>query len=201
MEHEVTYFRRESAFGRLTRSGPLQWVDSVRIAAGVADELARAHACGTVHGAVSPQHVLLGATDQPVLTGFGDTPPAIESTDAIPELLHTAPEVLDGDRPRPAADIYSLGATLHHLLTGLPPFPLRPQDTFASWFVRIVMQPAPALPAHLPADLRRLVGSALAKDRFDRPTSATEFATRLRHLLPVVGVGRAIPMRRRPPES
>jgi len=198
MEHEVIQLRGESVFDRLQRSGPMPWVQSARIGVTVADSLESAHRRGQVHGCVRPQHILLGGDDRAVLGGFSELPdPArrAESPDAIPQLLHTAPEVLDGDPPRPGADIYSLAATLHHLLTGHPPFPLRAQDSFASWFIRIVTQPAPALPEHIPPGLRRLIGQALAKDRADRPDSAAEFAAGLRRLLP--GTCGVIPLRRR----
>jgi serine/threonine protein kinase len=151
---------------------------------------------------VRPQHVLLGRDDKPVLRGFTEPPGPpvpVASPESIAYLLHTAPEVLDGDPPRPAADIYSLAATLHHLVTGHPPFPVHPHDSFASWFIRILTQPAPALPEHVPPGLRRLVGQALAKDHTDRPASAGEFAVRLRRL--VSGTAAVIPLRRRPRQS
>jgi serine/threonine protein kinase len=222
MEPEVINRCRESVLDRLQRSGPMPWEQAVRIAATVADCLAVAHDRGQVHGCVRPQLVLLSTNGLPRLTGFaaaadastGSTgkiaarsPEGMTSLQARPvgrtaspeeiaDLLHTAPEVLDGDRPDPAADIYSLAATLHHLVTGQPPFPLHVHDSFASWFIRIVTQPAPALPEHVPPGLRRLVGQALAKDRTDRPACAAEFAARLRRFLP--GPAVVIPLRRRP---
>jgi serine/threonine protein kinase len=198
MESEVIHISRESVFDRLQRFGPLPWEQSVRIGATVADCLATAHRRGLVHGCVRPQHVLLGANDQPRLCGFTEIAGPAQpggSPESIARLMHTAPEVLDGDPPRPAADIYSLAATLHHLVTGHPPFPLRAHDSFASWFIRIVTQPAPALPEHVPPGLRRLIGQALAKDRTERPASAAEFAAGLRRLVP--GTATVIPLRRR----
>jgi serine/threonine protein kinase len=201
MEPEVIRLCRESVADRLQRSGPLPWEQSVRISATVADSLAVSHQRGQVHGRVSPQHVLLGENDRALLCGFVETSgpttcPQSAAAVAVAALLHTAPEVLDGDPPQPASDIYSLAATLHHLLTGHPPFPLRAQDTFASWFVRTVTHPAPTLPGHLPPGLRRLVGQGLATDRTDRPAGAAEFAAGLRRLLP--GDGTRIPPRRHP---
>jgi serine/threonine protein kinase len=197
MEHEVIRLCRESVLDRVQRSGPLPWAQSARIGVTVADALATAHARGKVHGRIRPQYILLSVDGRAVLGGFAEIPhPARCAPESIPDLLHTAPEVLDGDPPRPATDIYSLAATLHHILTGHPPFPLRAQDSFASWFIRIITQPAPALPEHIPPGLRRLIGEALAKDRADRPASAAEFSARLRRLLP--GTSAVVPLRRRP---
>jgi putative cell wall-binding protein len=75
---------------------------------------------------------------------------------------YTAPEVLDGQPPTPAADIYGFAATLLALLTGRPPGDVRPPwDGIDPTTVEVVergLRPGLALePQRRPASARELV--------------------------------------------
>ena len=89
-------------------------------------EIARAlgylHRRGIVHGDVKPQNaVLAGAAGErrALLVDLG-----LADVEAVSRgsLEYAAPEVLEGAAPGPAADLYSLGVTLHELLSGTNPF-------------------------------------------------------------------------------
>ena len=43
-------------------------------------------------------------------------------------LVHAAPELLGGQSPGPASDLYALASTMYELLAGAPPFWLRDED-------------------------------------------------------------------------
>lgn len=107
----------------LASHGPLPAV----LAAYVARELARAlgavHAAAVLHRDVSVANVMLGADGTVRLIDFSL---ATETADVADEVRGTlgalAPEVVRGEPPGPAADLFGLGVVLVHALTGASPF-------------------------------------------------------------------------------
>lgn len=86
----------------------------------LAGALAALHAAGVVHGDVSPGNVLFTAEGKPVLSDFEAArlvgeghPPLVAGTSGF-----VAPEVVAGDLPGEAADVFSLGALAWFALTG-----------------------------------------------------------------------------------
>lgn len=141
--------------------GHLSAGETVTVLAPVARALAGLHAAGVVHGDVSPGNVLLELNGRPVLADLGVSSVAGSGPD---ELWGTqgfvAPEVLDGQRPGPAADVYAVGALAWWCATGEPPGP------------GALRAPVDEVLPHLPEAWRRLTASALAGDPGARPSAA-----------------------------
>lgn len=132
-----------------------------RIGVEVASALAALHAAGVVHSDVKPGNILL-ARDGAKLTDFGiaraadDTATLTQPGVTLGTPAYAAPETLSrGDRSA-AADVYSLAATLHELLTGS-----RWNTTVGSTQV---------MP---PGEWANVLGPALSARPADRPTAAT----------------------------
>ncbi len=85
-----------------------------------------AHDSGVVHGDISPSNVLL-TEDRVVLTDFGiaalEKETGSSTLPIIRSAAYLAPERMRGEKPTPASDLWSFGATLYCAVEGRPPYP------------------------------------------------------------------------------
>jgi len=107
--------------GRLTpdEAAPLLWQ--------AADALVAAEQAGIAHRDVKPSNILVDRDGNAKLTDFGiariATDPTLTQTGMVTgSPAYLAPEIATGGRSDEAADVWSLGATLFHLLAGRPPY-------------------------------------------------------------------------------
>ncbi|GAB0107115.1 hypothetical protein JMUB6875_61070 [Nocardia sp. JMUB6875] len=121
-----------SDVARALREGPMHPARAVRIVAETAAALDHAHETGILHRDVKPANILLaeGRPERVLLTDFGIAKALDESRqltqhgEILASFQYAAPERLT--RPGevdPRADVYSLGCTLFHMLTGEAPYP------------------------------------------------------------------------------
>lgn len=107
-------------------NGPLSPQRAAEVGARLLDALSAAHDAGVLHLDVKPQNVLLDDKGRPVLTDFGIASVTGATAPQTKALLGTvgyvAPERLAGAQPGPAADLWSLGATLYFAVEGRPAF-------------------------------------------------------------------------------
>src|SRR5438477_65476 len=113
------------------------------------------------------------AATQPERVGPGL--PGSRATHATPE--YVAPEVITGQPPRPATDVYALGIVLYELLCGRSPY----RGGGVSEVLWRHATCVPVRPAGLPEPLWRAILDCLAPDPDERPAPAA-LATRLRGL-------------------
>ena len=132
-EHEgepclvLEYMASRSLATVLAERGSLPTADVARIGRQVASALAAAHAAGIVHRDVKPGNILIGDTGLAKITDFGVSRAAGDATVTQTGMMagtpaYLAPEVARGQEPTPAADVFSLGATLYAAVEGHSPF-------------------------------------------------------------------------------
>jgi tRNA A-37 threonylcarbamoyl transferase component Bud32 len=107
--------------------GPLPPDQVAQLGLRVLAALVCAHESGVLHRDVKPGNVLLGPGSQVVLTDFGmaiadGSPTLTTSGILIGSPSYLAPERARGATATPAADLWSLGATLYAAVEGRPPF-------------------------------------------------------------------------------
>jgi serine/threonine protein kinase len=135
--------------GQLVREqGRLSPDEAAPLLLQVADALVAAHAAGIAHRDVKPSNILIDRLGRVKLTDFGiariTSDPSLTQTGMVtgsPSYL--APEIATGRGGDEAADVWSLGATLFHLLAGRPPYDMT--DNVLAGLYRMVNEEPPRL--------------------------------------------------------
>lgn len=172
----MTYYPKASLAERARRER-LAVAEVLRIGIQIGSAVETAHRAGLLHRDIKPANILTSQYGTPGLTDFGI---AAQMADADEEdqgvsVPWSPAETLYASRPASArSDVYSLAATLWHLLVGRSPFEIPGGDnsTFAL-MRRIRDNPAPATGRpDVPASLDRLLQAAMSKDPASRPATA-----------------------------
>jgi serine/threonine protein kinase len=174
--------------GLIAERGHLAADELTPIAEQVARALAAAHAHGIVHRDVKPSNILLTQNGVAKLSDFGvaraQADASLTQTGMVTgSPAYLSPEVASGRPATSASDVWSLGATLFHALSGQPPYAVG--DNVLGAMYRIVNEEPPRLDAD--DDLAALVTSMMQRDPDARPTMAwieERAATRSVHDVP-----------------
>jgi serine/threonine-protein kinase len=151
---------------------------TLSIIAQTARALAVAHAQGLVHRDVKPGNLLITPDGRVKVTDFGiarlaDQVPLTQTGQVMGTAQYLAPEQATGQTATGSSDIYSLGVIGYECLSGHRPFSGESQIAIA---LAQVNDAPPPLSETLPAPVRALLMSMLAKDPKDRPANAIKLA-------------------------
>ena len=152
--------------------------------------LDEAHRIHLVHGDLSPEHVFIDQTGRLFTTDFGigrcirDAQwRAGAPTGATPPVENVSPQLLDGQPPSPADDLYAAGVLMHELLTGQPPF----TDPDIAGKVRNLAAPAvmerraqlQKAGGPVPPSWEKVIAACLEKRPEQRPKNLADVSARL----------------------
>jgi serine/threonine protein kinase len=185
----------------LQRRGAFPLADVLRWADELLDalEYLHTHEPPIVHRDIKPQNMKLTSRGQIVLLDFGLAKGAATGTRTSATTASVfgysrsyAPlEQIQGTGTDTRSDLYSLGATLYHLLTGIAPV-----DGLTRASAMINQQPDPLRPAHLahaqvPESISKILHRAMALKAALRPATAAEMRAALRQAS--AGIARTTP--------
>jgi serine/threonine-protein kinase len=179
----------ESARDLLERLGRLAVADAVHVALDIARALEHAHSRNVVHRDIKPDNILITRSGVAKLADLG----LAKRTDAVSSLTATkqgfgTPYYMPYEQAINArvadgrSDIYGLGATLYHLLTGQVPFPGDNAVEIVELINQGLFAPAVTHNAEVPASLDGVLARMLARDPEGRYQTASELIIDLERL-------------------
>lgn len=141
-----------------------------------------------IHRDIKPQNLKLTARDQIILLDFGlakGNPTDAGHQTAAKSIFgysrnYASLEQIQGTGTDPRSDLYSLAATLYHLLTGVPP-----EDALTRAMAVLSNRPDPLRPASavrtdIPRGIAGVLQNALSLNADDRPATAVAMREMLR---------------------
>jgi hypothetical protein len=188
------YFSMEFVDGetlakRVKREGMLDPHEAVRVVRLAAEAVHSAHQVNVLHRDIKPSNVMIAPDGTVKVTDFGlakhtadsETNELTQTGVVIGTPSYIPPEQAEGhsDRIAAASDVYGLGATLYHLLTGSPPHTSNsPTRNIRRARLNEVVPPTVRRPDLCPV-LGAIVERSLSYDPKDRFATAEAFAREL----------------------
>ena len=188
---------------------PMDPATAVDIAAQVADGLAFAHSRGIVHRDVKPSNIMLSAERTGTLAkimdfGIARAPTSTVKTAAgmvLGSPRYMSPEQVIGKNVGPHSDVFSLGAVLYEMLTGIAPFDADSVSSIMYQTVHVREEVPSRVRPGIPPYLDAIVGKALAKSPEGRYATMKDFWRTLRDVAKTLPEPQALVLPERAPEG
>ena len=170
---------------RIQEGEPLSPGDVARIGMQIASGLSAAHKQGMVHRDVKPANVLIEHdTERVKLTDFGlaraaDDVKLTKTGMVTGTPLYMSPEQTIGESSDERSDLFSLGAVMYEMATGVAPFQAPSALGVMKRIVDETPKPPHAVNPAVPRPLSDLIMSLIEKKPENRPASASVVASAL----------------------
>jgi len=184
----MEYVDGTTVFDQIVRHKRFSEEDAIEIAIQIAEALHHAHDRGLIHRDVKPKNVMLTAegvaklADMGLARAISDKEAAeAEAGKAYGTPYYISPEQIRGEKKvTPSADIYSLGATLYHMVTGAVPFDGKnPADVMRKHMKAELIPPDHVNPK-LSAGISQIIEMMMAKHPAQRYKNCVDLLTDLR---------------------
>jgi eukaryotic-like serine/threonine-protein kinase len=148
----------------------------------ITDAMVHAHERGLIHRDIKPKNILIMPNRVAKLTDLGlaravDDKDAAESEagKAYGTPYYISPEQIRGDVDIDfRADIYSLGATMYHMVTGRPPFEGETPSAVMHKHLKQPLTPADHVNTALSSGIGEIIDVCMAKKRDERYSSTSD---------------------------
>jgi len=180
------YVPGSNLFSYVQRRGALPLAESLSILWQTAAALQKAASIGLVHRDIKPDNLLLTPDGEVKVADFGLARARGQSLNltavgvTLGSPLYMSPEQIQGLAVDSRSDLYSLGATAYHMLTGRPPFSGETALALAMQHLQAEPPKLEQLRPDLPTELVAIVHRLMAKNADDRFASAAELSRALK---------------------
>lgn len=184
--------------GTILANGPLPLSQVLELGIQLADALDAAHTHGIVHRDIKPPNIFVTFRGQAKILDFGIA--VLSSTGAAAHyglaaagnsanaeavggtLQYMSPEQLRGEAVDARADIFSLGAVLYEMATGVPAFSGHDPAEIVVAILTTPVRPVCQRMPKLPPELERIIGRTLERPLKLRCQSAADLRSELQRL-------------------
>lgn len=189
------YYEGETLGQKIAR-GRLPIRDALDYATQLVSGLAKAHEASIVHRDIKPANVVVTDRGQVKIVDFGVATGAGGDADPaglrVGTVAYMSPEQTRGAAVDHRTDLWSAGAVLYEMLTGMRPFRGDREEAVIRGIREEDPPPLETLRPDVAPELARVVNRCLAKDPSLRPDSATALLAELRALDHAGAAGEAL---------
>jgi len=183
------YVQGENLAQRMQRDGALTPGLVLEVLRQVVSALCKAQELEIVHRDLKPENILLSRSGEMKVADFGlarvlgtDTKTLTQVGVTMGTPLYMSPEQIEGRPVDARSDIYSLGVTCYHLLSGEPPHDGDTALAIAMQHLNSSPKSLETVRQDLPRGLVRVVHQMLSKQPDQRPASPRRLLAELRNL-------------------
>ncbi|MEW6358680.1 MAG: protein kinase [Planctomycetota bacterium] len=185
---EMQYIDGATLADIIKKGGALDVMEATRIILDAARGIAAAHDCGLIHRDIKPANIMIDLNGNVKVADFGLAKGGERTTvTASGQIMGTphymSPEQCEGQEADARSDIYALGATYYHAVTGEFPYAA---DTLLGLMRQHTASPVPnpsARNPNVPPDVAAVIQKAMAKSPEDRYQSCHQMILDLEKIL------------------
>lgn len=178
----MEYVEGKTLYDDLSKGKVFSEKEALDIIIQVASALAHAHSQGLIHRDVKPKNIMISKDNVVKLADMGlarETSDAraakTEQGKAFGTPYYIAPEQIRGEVDIDGrADLYSLGGTLYHMVTGRVPFEATSPADVMKKHLKETLVPPDHINTALSAGISEVIEVMMAKDKKDRYTTMEE---------------------------
>jgi serine/threonine-protein kinase len=182
----MEYVDGPSARAVLDRTGPIAVGKALRLTLEIARALQYVHGHDFVHRDIKPDNILINSAGSAKLADLGLAKCIADASQLTGQkqgfgtpYYMPCEQAVDATNADARCDIYALGATLYHLITGEVPFPGETHVQVAERKLAGVFRPASSVNPKVPRALDRVLAKMLARNPEDRFQTAADLVAAL----------------------